>query len=196
VAIAIQLPPLGLGTALEGLRGAIARRRGSISACRRVAPVVADGAHAEGAFGQGSGARVGFMLRDGPEMSDLGRACLLRVQSCRQGVDFALELGDATVGLFLSLPRGRRGDALHRQLGCDGSGLHGTYHARPALAHRLHEMSGRSWSQRTCRGSMGLYKQRIPTHLESATRVACARALHVARRLGGPRGRVRAVNRR
>jgi hypothetical protein len=65
-------------------------------------------------------------------------------------------------------------------------------HARPAFAHRLHETSGRSWSQRTCGVSAGFCAQEASTHLQSATRIACPGALAVSGRFGRPRRCVRA----
>jgi hypothetical protein len=74
-------------------------------------PVMAEGAHAEGAFRHGQPVSVVFVLRYAPMVADLGSARLLRVQRGRQRVDLALELGDAAVGFLLALARRRSRDA-------------------------------------------------------------------------------------
>jgi len=74
-------------------------------------PVMAEGAHAERALGHGQPVGVVLVLRYAPMVPELGSARLLRMQRCRQRVDFALELGDAAVGLLLALARRRSRDA-------------------------------------------------------------------------------------
>ena len=109
--VAVQLPAFGVWTALEGLRRAIAGRNLRISARRSVPPVMAESAHAEGAFRHGKADRIAVVSWDASMMPDLRCARLLRVQCCGERVYLALELGDATVGLLLSLSCWWSGDA-------------------------------------------------------------------------------------
>lgn len=112
--VAIQTPALRLAPRLlRRLRMAVPRRRLVVAA--RVRPVVADGAEAVCALGLRD---VRLVLRDPAVVLYVRvlcvRAALLRVQRRRERVNLALELGDATVGLLLALPRRRSCDAVRR----------------------------------------------------------------------------------
>jgi hypothetical protein len=111
MAAAVQLPPLGPGAGLEVLRLPVARRRARITARRRAAPVVAERAQTKGAVRHVRRNVAALVLGDAAMVPGLGRARLLRVQRRREGVDLALELSNAAVGLLLALSRRRRGDA-------------------------------------------------------------------------------------
>jgi hypothetical protein len=110
MAATVQLSALGLRAPLNGLCRSVARRDFWVPA-RRALPFVVEGAHAKGAFGHGQRARVAFMLGYAAVVPDFRRARLLRVQSCRQGIDLALKLGNAAVGFLLALSCWRCSDA-------------------------------------------------------------------------------------
>lgn len=107
----VQLPTLRLGSALQALGRAVPGRDVWIPARGRVGPVVVEGAQAKGALGRHRRGIVGaLVLGKAGVMPGIWGSGFLRVQCCRQRVDFALQLGHATVGLFLALACGRCGD--------------------------------------------------------------------------------------
>jgi hypothetical protein len=110
MAAAVQLSTLGLWASLYGLCRSVTRRDVWIPA-RRTLPFVIEGAHAKGTFGHGHRARVAFMLGYAAAVPDFRRTRLLRVQRCCQGIDLALEFGNAAVGFLLAFSCWRCGDA-------------------------------------------------------------------------------------
>lgn len=146
---AVYLSALRLWTPLYRLGRAVAGRDICIciAARRWTGPFVAEGAHSKRALGHGSGRRIAIVLRQSAVVPNLGGARLLRVQGGGEGIDLALELGDAAVGLLLALSRRRRGDAVGRQS-----------HARTCQQRRSWPtMAARPWhiSCRTRRGAPG-----------------------------------------
>ena len=112
MAVAIgQLPALRLWATLDALGWAIAGRDVIILRTgRRVGPVVTEGAEAERTLWLSEGAGYGGVVVDAAPRLGGMLSTLLGVEGRGEGIDLALELGDATVGLFLALAGWGRGD--------------------------------------------------------------------------------------
>lgn len=106
----VYLSSLCLWPALNRLRRPIAWRYIPIATLSGTGPLVTQGAHAKRPLGHRCGGRVAFVLWETSMVSDLWSSGLLCVQCRRQGIDFAFQFGDATVGFLLAFPRGRRYD--------------------------------------------------------------------------------------
>lgn len=74
---------------------------------------MAERAHAKGALGHSVYRPVSLVERYSAMVPRLGRARLLRMEGRCEGVNLALKLSDATVGLFLSLACRWSRDASH-----------------------------------------------------------------------------------
>lgn len=115
-----QFPPLGIRSARHALCRTVARRYVWISLlCRgTIGPVVHYGTGPVGSFrvwigtgtGTGTGPLCAFVLLDCRIRAWVGLG-FLGMEGGGQGIDLALQLGHAAVGLLLSLSRGRSCDA-------------------------------------------------------------------------------------
>jgi hypothetical protein len=124
---------------LHILRSMIAR--GSLLAPAR--PVMAGGPKCVRALGMDQGGRRLGVRRQSTVMVRLLRVRLL-LERLLKGVDLALQLGNAAIGLLLSFSSRRRSDAGSSSVLRRTVGEATTYHCRLALRQRLQGWSGPS----------------------------------------------------